>query len=208
MHVAVLRRWGNDMLCVLDDPGRLPDNALDHEVWQEKLGWVREFRRPLQEWGALMQVIEIVEHVVRTRGVYRGVHREVKDLLTPVVRIPRVKRVSTELVAFLAEESLQARPHERLVGSSEVMESVFGKLKRLEHDQSKGGFTGLVLSSAAMVSTTTGEVIQKALQTVPTKRVLAWCKETLGQSVQSKRRKAFARPKETEQKRDQFKAAG
>ena len=111
-------------------------------------------------------------------------------------------------MAFLAEESLKARPHERLVGSSEVIESVFGKLKRLEHDQSKGGFTGLVLSSAAMVSTTTGEVIQKALQTVPTKRVLAWCKETLGQSVQSKRRKAFARPKETEQKRDQFKAAG
>src|SRR5262247_2581072 len=100
MNVDVLMRWGHDMLCVLDDPGRLPDNALD----QEKLGWVRELRRPCQEWGALMQVIAIVEHVVRTRGVYRGVHREVKDLLTPVVRIPRVKRVSTELVAFLAEE--------------------------------------------------------------------------------------------------------
>jgi hypothetical protein len=206
MHVDVLMRWGNDLLCVLDDPDRLPDNALDQAVWQETLGWGRECRGPLQEWGALMQVIEIVEHVVRTRGVYRGVHREVKDLLTPVVRIPRVKRVSTELVAFLAEESLQARPHERLVGSSAVIESVCGKLKRLEHDQSKGGCTGLVLSIAAMVSTTTGEVIQKALQTVPTKRVLAWCKETLGQSVQSKRRKAFARPKETEQKRDQFKA--
>jgi len=208
MNVDVLMRWGNDMLCVLDAPGRLPDNALAHEVWQEQLGWGRELRRPLQAWGALMQVIEIVEPVVRTRGVYRGVHREVKDRLTPVVRIPRVKRVSTELVALLAEESLKARPHERLVGRSEVIESVCGKLQRLEHDQSKGGFTGLVLSSAALVSTTTGEVIQKALQTVPTKRVLAWCKETLGQSVQSKRRKAFARPKETEQKRDQFKAAG
>src|SRR6516165_12368799 len=101
MHVDVLMRWGHDLLCVLDDLGRLPDHALDQEVWQEKLGWVREFRRPLQEWGALRQVNEIVEHVVRTRGVYRGVHREVKDLLTPVVRIPRVKRVSTELVAFL-----------------------------------------------------------------------------------------------------------
>jgi hypothetical protein len=208
MNVDVLMRWGNAMLWVLDAPGRLPDNALDQEVLQEKWGWVREFRRPLQEWGELMQVSAIVEHVVRTRGVYRGVHREVKDLLTPVVRLPRVKRVSTELGAFLAEESLQARPHERLVGSSEVIESVFGKLQRLEHDQSKGGFTGLVLSIAAMVSTTTGAVIQQALQTVPTKRVLAWCKETLGQSVQSKRRKAFARPKETEQKRDQCKAAG
>src|SRR5215468_1823340 len=125
-------RWGNDLLCVLDAPDRLPDNALDQEGLPEKLGWVREVRRPLQAWGALMQVSEIVEHVVRTRGVYRGVHREVQDLLTPVVRIPRVKRVSTELVAFLAEESLQARPHERLVGSREVIESVFGKLQRLE----------------------------------------------------------------------------
>jgi hypothetical protein len=208
MNVDVLMRWGNDMLFALDDPGRLPDDKVDREVLQEKLGWVRDFRRQLQEWRELMQVIEIVEHVVRTRGLYRGVHRAVKDLLTPVACLPRVKRVSTELVAFLAEESLQAKPHERLVGSSEVIESVFGKLKRLEQDQSKGGFTGLVLSIAAMVSTTTGEVIQKALQTVPTKRVLAWCKETLEKSVQSKRRKAFARPKETEQKSDQLKAVG
>jgi hypothetical protein len=208
MNVDVWMRWGNDMLCVLDAPGRWPDNALDHEVWQEQWGWGRECRRPLQEWGELRQVLARGEHVGRTRGVDRGVHRAVKALLTPVVRLPRGKRVSTELVAFLAEESWQARPHERLVGSREVIESVFGKLQRLEHDQAKGGFTGLVWSSAAMVSTTTGEVIQKALQTVPTKRVLAWCKETLGQSVQSKRRKAFARPKETEQKRDQFKAAG
>ena len=208
MNVDTLMRWGGDMLRALDDPGRLPVDEADLEVLQEKLGWVDDFRSRLQEWGELMQVIDIAEHVVRTRGLYRGVHREVKDLLAPVARIPRAKRVSTELVAFIAEESLKARPHERLVGSSEVLESIFGKLKRLEHDQSKGGFTGLILSIAAMVSTTTGEVIAKALRTVPTKQVLAWCKKNLGQSVQSKRRKAFARPKKTEQKRDQLRAVG
>jgi hypothetical protein len=111
MNVDVLMRWGNDMLFALDDPGRLPDDKVDREVLQEKLGWVRDFRRQLQEWRELMQVSEIVEHVVRTRGLYRGVHRAVKDLLTPVACLPRVKRVSTELVAFLAEESLQAKPH-------------------------------------------------------------------------------------------------
>jgi hypothetical protein len=208
MNVDTLIRWGGDMLCALDDPGHLSADEADLEVLQEKLGWVDDFRSRLQEWGELMQVIDIAEHVVRTRGLYRGVHREVKDLLAPVAHIPRAKRVSTELVAFIAEESFKARPHERLVGSSEVLESVFGKLKRLEQDQSKGGFTGLILSIAAMVSTTTGEVIAKALQTVPTKQVLAWCKKNLGQSVQSKRRKAFTRPQKTEQKRDQLRAVG
>src|SRR4030095_15199306 len=57
MNVDVWMRWGNDMLCVLDAPGRWPDNALDHEVWQEQWGWGRECRRPLQEWGELRQVL-------------------------------------------------------------------------------------------------------------------------------------------------------
>ena len=78
----------------------------------------------------------------------------------------------------------------------------------LERDQAKAGFTGLVLSIAAMVSTTTAEVVQQALTTVTTQKVLSWCKQTLGASVQAKRRKAFAIPTETEQKRDQFRAVG
>jgi len=104
----------------------------------------------------------------------------------------------------VAEQSLKAKPGEQLLGSSEVIESVFGKLKRLEQDQARSGFTGLILSIGAMVSTTTKEVIQKALQTVPTKQILIWCKEKLGQSVQAKRRKALASCEKTEQKPDQF----
>src|SRR5712691_6361376 len=90
------------------------------------------------------------------------------------------KKVGAHLVAFVAGECLKVKPSERLLGSSEVMESVFGKVKRLEQDQAKSGLTGLILSVAAMVSTTTTEVIQKALATVSTKQVLAWCKKTLG----------------------------
>jgi hypothetical protein len=89
-----------------------------------------------------------------------------------------------------------------------VIASVFGKLKRLEQDQAKGGFTGLLFSVGAMVSTTTTEVVQSALETVSTKDVLAWCKQKLGQSVQAKRKAAFAVHTTTEQKRDQFQEAG
>ncbi|MCP4409851.1 MAG: hypothetical protein GY807_19320, partial [Gammaproteobacteria bacterium] len=77
--------------------------------------------------------------------------------------------------------------------------SVFGKLKRLEHNQSKSGFTGLVLSVAALVSETTQEVVQNAMETVPTKKVLEWTRKHLGQSVQAKRKIAFSNTKNTEQ---------
>jgi hypothetical protein len=101
-------------------------------------------------------------------------------------------------------ESLKAKPEEHLLGSSEIIESVFGKLKGLEQDQAKSGFTGLVLSVAAVVSETTREVVQKAMETVPTKKVLEWTRLHLGQSVQAKRKIAFSNTKNTEQIWDQL----
>lgn len=208
MNVEPLIRWASATLRVVDDPKRLAAQELDRDLLEEKVGWIRDFRWHLDEWGELLQVIEVTETFVRTQGVYRGVHRDLKTLLIPVARRPRPQEVSAHLVAFVAAESLKARANERLLGSSEVIESVFGKLKHLEQDQAKSGFTGLLLSVAAMVSTTTTEVVQKALETVPTKQVVAWCKQTLGQSVQAKRRKAFAYGDKTEQKQDQFQMTG
>jgi hypothetical protein len=74
----------------------------------------------------------------------------------------RGKKVRQQLLAFVRTESFKAKPNEQLVGSSEVLESVLGRFKQLEHDQAKSGFTGLLLSLAALVSTTTAEVIQTA----------------------------------------------
>jgi hypothetical protein len=59
-------------------------------------------------------------------------------------------------------------------------------------EKAKSGFTGLILGLSAMVATTTQEIFQTALETVPTKKVLAWCQDVLGPSVQAKRRAALS----------------
>ena len=51
-------------------------------------------------------------------------------------------------------------------GTTEVLESCFGKLKGLEDGQSKSGFTGLVLSLGAIVSKRSIETIGEALSDV------------------------------------------
>ena len=90
-----------------------------------------------------------------------------------------------------------------LLGSSEIIESVFGKLKNLEQDQVKSGFTAMLLSLAATVSKTSRDVIQKALETVPTKKVFQWYRENIGQSVQSKKKEIRSLVRKSEQKQDQ-----
>jgi hypothetical protein len=188
MNLDTLVRWGQATLTFLDHPPL--EDSFDQAQVQTQLGWLESFRAPLQEWAELLEITSATEQWIRRQGVYRDCARELEQHLPPG-RTQSAQRVREQLLGFVAEESLKAKPQERLLASSEVLESVFGQLKRLEQDQAKSGFTGLLLSVAAMVSKTTQEIIQKALERVSTQCVVDWQHKILGESVQAKRRKAF-----------------
>jgi hypothetical protein len=202
MNVDVLIEWGRHALAFLDKREN-EAQIFDPEQVRQKIGWITEFRQPLAEWNSLLRVVMTTESYIRQRGLYQGVQLELEALLKPLADTPRSQKVSAELVAFVAQEAAKARRGERLLGSSEIIESVLGKQKYLEQDQAKSGFTGLLLALAASVAETTTEVVRQALEAVSTKKVLTWCRENLGQSVQAQRRTAFASPGRTEQKWNQ-----
>ena len=201
MNVESLVRWGRAVLAWLDQAPTQASPLFEVEHVQRKLDWVKRFRSQLEDWDELFELVSRTESFVRQQGLYPEAQVDLERRLAQVAHTERGQQLRRNLVAFVAEQQAQARPNERLLGSSEVIESVLGKLKRLEQDQAQSGFTGLVLGISAMVSTTTLEIIHQALETVSTKQVLAWCKEKFGRSVQSKRREVFAALGGSEQKR-------
>jgi hypothetical protein len=207
MNVDILLRWGSHLLGYMERGPRAGHADGPPERLEEQYGWIRDFRGPLQGWGELLQVVEVVEQFVRTQGLYRGCHQALEQRLAPLAPTERGRQVSQQLLAFVRAESAKAASQERLLGSSEVIESVFGKQKRIEHHQANSGFTGLLLTLSAMVAETTQEVIHHALETVSTKRVLQWCQQYLGPSLQAQRQQAFRQLKQAEQKRFQFQQA-
>ncbi len=205
MNVDSLMDWGEQLLGFMVRERGAGKPQFDPTQVENKLGWVTDFRTDLAEWGQLLVDITITENLVREEGLYHGLNRELSQQLPALeIETERTQRVRQRLLDFVTTQEAKARPNECLVGSSEVLESIFGKFKQVEQEQSKSGFTGLLLSIPAMVSSTTTEVVQKALETVSTKTVLAWCKEKLGKSVQAQRREAFAIGYKPEQKRDQL----
>jgi len=204
MNLEILVRWGQRALAVLDRLEKRAEHRDSHKKLQARLGWVRPFRNHLTEWEALLDVAITSECFVRKHGLWQGAEVELSKRLEHGVVSPRVLALRAQLLAFVKSESLKAKPGEHLLGSSEIIESVLGKLKRLEQNQAKSGFTGLVLSVAAVVSKTTREVVQQAMETAPTKKVLEWTREHLGQSVQEKRKIAFSNTKCSEQIWDQL----
>jgi hypothetical protein len=207
MNVDILIRWGTDVLAYLAQPCRTETGPVTAEQIEAAYGWLRDFREPLQDWGELLQIVAATEQWVRSQGLSHGCAHALAPQVISLVRTARGQRVAQHLLAFVETESAKAAPHERFLGSSEVIESVFGKLKRLEQHQAHSGFTGLLLAVGALVSTTTHEVIQKALETVPTRQVRQWCQQHLGPSVQAQRQQAFRRLKPAEEKQSQFQQA-
>jgi hypothetical protein len=202
LNVDRLITWGREALAALEAPPGQADPSCDAGAVEAQLGWLREFREPLAEWSELLTLVTATERLVRQDGLSAGLPLKLAEQLPTAISTERVQAVRAELLAFVTQEAAKARPAERLLGSSEIIESVFGKLKQVERTQAKSGFTGLILSVCAMVSPTTEAVVQRALETVSTALVLEWCKKHLGASVQSKRRVLFPRRKEVEQKRD------
>jgi hypothetical protein len=191
MNVGGLVDWGVKTLALVADPERLGSLGITAARVREKLGWLEGYRSALEEWSGYQAVIDGVLDFVRHRGLYLGAGFDL------AAAIPAASggagELREELIHFVRCESLKTRIGERLPGTTEVVESCFGKLKALEDGQSKSGFTGLVLSLGAMVSDWTAETISEALERCRVRDVVDWCRRMLGPSVQSQRSQAYNR---------------
>lgn len=192
MNLDELVKWGQRALHYLDDPIPVAGQAVDHAALQAKLGWLADHRSALEEWRQVMAVVGAARNYVRKEGYHRGAARELRPLVAVPAQTPMSRRVAARLLRFVRAQSAAAREGERLIGSSECIESLIGKGKRLEGQQSKSGFTKMVLAMAAAVARPTADGISQALGQVKTRDVMMWCKEHLGVSIQSRRRQAFA----------------
>ncbi len=191
MNLGPLITWGVSTLAILDSPGPEVLNYGTKERLEEKLGWLRQFRTPLKSWSEMKQTIAVVLDFARTEGLYRGAASDLRKQLRKLSLGGTAARRRDDFIKFVAGQARRLKPGERIPFTSEVIESALGKYKTVEHDQAKGGFTGLLLALAACVAERTQEVVHEALQKTKTIDVIAWIKTKLGKTVGSKRRTAY-----------------
>jgi hypothetical protein len=191
MNLGPLIVWGVNTLAILDHPGPAVLNHGTRERLEEKLGWLRQFREPLKDWLEMKQTIDVVLDFARTQGLYRGAAKDLRKRFRELPLGRTAAQLRDHFTKFVAGQARRLKPGERIPFTSEVIESGFGKYKLVERDQSKGGFTGLLLALAACVAERTQEVVHEALQKTRTRDVIAWIKSKLGETVGSKRRIAY-----------------
>jgi len=196
MNLETLINWGSRMLGYLKSPRINPQAPIELSKLKDKLGWLKDYRRSLQEWSELLAIAEATEDYIRRHGYHRNASRALSARLDPLAACARARHMRAAVLVFVAEQSRSARTHaERLLGHSEVLESLIGKYKQLQSTHSKGGMTAMLLSLGTIVSKKTHDVIRAALTSVKSIAVGKWCRENLGVTLQTQQAFAFRQNK-------------
>jgi hypothetical protein len=192
MNLQAQLEWAEGVLAILRDPPGEVQKWTTPERLQAKFGWLTAFAEPLTEWSEWQTLVNLTVEFVDRQGVYRGMGRMLRQQMPRKFAHVSSRKLAKELIRFVVQQARQTKPGERFPGSTEVLESCFGKLKQLQKQQARGGFTSLVISFGSLLAETTTQVVNAALQHSSTQKVLAWCKHHLGTTVFAQRKIAFA----------------
>lgn len=192
MNLEPTMRWAENVLAVLRQPPPAVHDHVRPERLEDKLGWLREYAADVAEWSEWQQGVNVTVAFVDHQGVYRGAAKTLWGELQRCQVHASSKILAKELVVFAAKQASPLRRGERFPGSTEVLESCFGRFKQLEKQQARSGFTSLVLGFGALLSDNTTKVIKEAMEHSRTKDIFAWCKEHLGTTLFGRRKLAFA----------------
>lgn len=197
MNLDALVTWSRKAMEFVEAPHPVPGVSLPADELEQEMGWIRKYREPLATWSEMLAATAISLEYIRAHGYHQDAERELQVKLAPFTERGEetpASRVAHDLLKFVGTQSSDIPAGQRLLGSSEVLESLIGKAKHLEGQQSKSGFTKMILGTAASVVKVTEQTLQVALAAVKTEDITRWIRQHLGISVQAQRLHAFASP--------------
>ena len=193
MNLAPQLAWGKRVLAIVRERPEPLKQVVRVDRLKEKFGWIEPFADDLTEWSQWQQVADVAVTLVNRDGIYKGVSRRLARQFSQLDALnDSAKQMAAELVDFVSKQESLARPKERFPGSTEVLESCFGKFKQLEKQQSRGGFTQLLLGFGSLLAKLTPQTVRTALEASSVADIRDWAAQHLGVTLFAQRKLAYA----------------
>ena len=193
MNLDALLKWSRKAMDYVAAPRPVPGVSLEGDALEQPMGWIRGYQEPLAAWSDMLEVTGTSLSYIRKHGYHRDAQHELQVELARFTEGQETpaSRVAAGMLTFVGEQSSDLSLGQRLLGSSEALESLIGKAKQLEGQQSKSGFTKMILGTAASVVKLTDQTVQAGLAAVKVRDVIQWIKQHIGITVQAQRMHAF-----------------
>jgi hypothetical protein len=188
--------WANNMLLVLDAKAnatvteKLGCGAEQGEKWlEEKLGWLSEYQEDVRQWSCFQKVVKCAETEIKHNGLRGSSQRRIQQAMQddkPVTE--RERQFLREVMKLVRGEGVKVPARQHYVGSTDVLESLFGKYKELADHGPCREITANVLMIPLFATALTATLLKQALESVHEHDVRLWVEQQLGVSPQKKKR--------------------
>jgi uncharacterized protein (UPF0548 family) len=191
MNLEPLIAWSRRVAAFLADPQPGLDKAqagIHVETLKRKLGWITRHAESIVRWSEMMAAAGIILKYIRNQGYHPRACQDLQRRLNEFRGAP-ARAVVDECLHFIRQQSEQSEG-QRVLGSSEVLESLIGKGKHIQ-GLNKNGYTKSILGLAAAVTDQSIQTLEAAFSAVKVRDVVDWIRTHLGLSLQAQRQRAL-----------------
>ncbi len=167
-------------------------------TFEEKFGWIREFKDEIKAIGNLVGFINQVNKKLKYEGLSQESIHWVEQLVNITQPIELVNDFGNKVIEGL-KESLPNKIGSYLA-SSDIIESLFGKYKQYRAQSAMTGFTISVLTIALFTAEINEETVQEAMLNTKEKELESWRQEAVGESIAAKRKRYLTKVQKPQEK--------
>jgi hypothetical protein len=170
--------------------------SLGRRRFYEKLGWLFSHRTDIQTYSEMLALIGSVQTQIKNQGLHdRSLCQWLESLpqnlpssiITPEVN-PRVQKIQAGIEEYLVDEVKKIPAELILLGTSDVIESLFGKYKLFAQRRPLKELGASILLIPLSTIEITLNLVKEAMESISFLDVVAWTKSIFGSSMLSRRR--------------------
>ena len=199
-------RWASRAIAIVDRvrSGNLNERQqarLSPELIEQRLGWLEEYRQIALVWLEVIWTGQAINALVRRTGYTNSTPEKIRSLAS-TAQYHQTHTLIDQVVADVEPLCRSLAAGESMPGSTEVLESLIGKGKRLLH-HSGNSVTRQILSLATVTTKVTKTLVRQALSTCRMKHLVQWTNDNLKPGVHVARREDLAASQEEQKLRKQ-----
>jgi len=194
MNIENLVHWGEQILLKQVELQNKQLKTADEIKLEGIIKDITNFEKKIEAWSEMVRMFQLIERFMNIHNLQNNSYEKFYELHENELlklKTDEAKELSGQILNFIKEQQEMCNKDEILLHSSQILESLFGKFKFIEKEQSKSSWTSLILSIGAIVSKTTTDILQKALETINIDMINKWCKNTIGTTIQVQRKELY-----------------
>ncbi len=187
MNLKPIVDWGNSII-------RLLESAKELKLEREKLGFVSDYKIFLDEIDKIITLSIKIQKIIKNKGLSEKTINLCGDLFDKKQNNKKTIRFKEQIMGYLKETLSieQTIKSSKLICTSDILESCFGKYKNMISANKSLGITDLCLTISAITSDYRNEQeIFNALENVRTKKVAQWKNQNIGKTLLARRREVI-----------------